>query len=188
MPDQEQPTPDVSGVRDNIEQAVQKRREKKRRQEQAAQQEGGEDPEQLTDEDLQEKAKQRQKIAQVLQRGFVNHRLDPKQHLGDAYDPNRCYEWVRDREEDISRIQALGARIEQKPDSGTPEGTHGTADGRIRVGDVVLVSFSQADYKVIQEVREEKKERRRGENAGRQDYLDKVRSRDAAPAFQPEQR
>lgn len=179
--------PEEQSPLESVEEAVKKRRERERQQAQA-QQEGGEEPEQLTDEDLQAKAERRKKVAQLLQRGFVNHRLDPRQHLGDAYDPNRHYEWVRDRDEDISRIQALGARVEQKPDGETPEGTHGTADGRIRLADVVLVSFSKDDYEVIQTVLEEKKEQRRGENAGRQDYLDKVRRRDAAPAFQPEQR
>ena len=87
-------------------------------------------------------------FVQVLSRGVVNDRLDVKSKLPKGRKPL----WIRDRDEDIQRILALGGRIEKSEDVGEA-GLHGTGDNRIRVGDVILMSIAEEDYSLLQDIK-----------------------------------
>lgn len=97
--------------------------------------------------DLQEK---RAHFIQVLSRGVVNDRLNVKAKVPKG----RRALWVRDRDEDIQRIVSLGGRLETTDEIGEA-GLHGAGDNRIRVGDVVLMSISQEDHEILQDIKAE---------------------------------
>jgi hypothetical protein len=91
------------------------------------------------------------RIAEVLGRGLVSDMIEIKDG-----DPSRRYAWIRERDLDIKKFEALGYRIET--DAG--EGAHGTGDNRRRVGDVILMSCSRDRYDLIEEVRREQRRKR----------------------------
>lgn len=113
------------------------------------------------------RAQKKAKLAQVLSRGAVSDRLAVK----DA-DPNRHYEWCRNTTTDIDRWKALGFRVEQE--KGRDSKLHGTGDGRILVGDAVLMSTSKENFELLDEVKGERKEKRARMNAKRE-YVDRMR-------------
>lgn len=55
-------------------------------------------------------------------------------------------------------------------EKGLRVGLHGTADGTIRVGDVVMMVTTQDNYRLIRRVKEERARRRR--TASRKDFHD----------------
>ena len=111
------------------------------------------------------KAQQKAKLAQVLDRGMVSDRLVVK----DA-DPRKHYEWCRDTEIDIDRWRSLGFEVEQEKG----EGLHGKGDDRRVVGDAVLMSCSKENFEILEELKAERKERKRKMNA-KKEYLMRAR-------------
>jgi hypothetical protein len=87
------------------------------------------------------------RLLQVLGMGLVTDAI----RVDDA-DPNRRYAYVRERDIDIKKFEALGYRVETQKG----EGTHGAGDNRRRVGDVILMSVDRARHDLIEEVRREK--------------------------------
>ncbi|KKL00884.1 hypothetical protein LCGC14_2628110 [marine sediment metagenome] len=111
------------------------------------------------------KAQRKAKLAQVLDRGMVSDRLVVK----DA-DPRKHYEWCRDTEIDIDRWRSLGFEVEQEKG----EGLHGKGDDRRVVGDAVLMSCSKQNFEILEELKAERKERKRRMNA-KKEYLMRAR-------------
>ena len=111
------------------------------------------------------KAQRKAKLAQVLDRGMVSDRLVVK----DA-DPRKHYEWCRDTEIDIDRWRSLGFEVEQEKG----EGLHGKGDSRRVVGDAVLMSCSKENFEILEELKAERKERKRRMNA-KKEYLMRAR-------------
>ena len=91
------------------------------------------------------------RIAEVLGRGLVTDMIE----VNDG-DPSRRYAWVRERDLDIKKFEALGYRVETE----AGEGAHGTGDNRRRVGDVILMSCDRDRYDLIEEVRREQRKKR----------------------------
>ena len=111
------------------------------------------------------KAQRKAKLAQVLDRGMVSDRLVVK----DA-DPRKHYEWCRDTEIDIDRWRSLGFEVEAE----RGEGLHGKGDDRRVVGDAVLMSCSKQNFEILEELKGERKERKRRMNA-KKEYLMRAR-------------
>lgn len=111
------------------------------------------------------KAQRKTKLAQVLDRGMVSDRLVVK----DA-DPSKHYEWCRDTEIDIDRWRSLNFEVELE----RGEGLHGQGDNRRVVGDAVLMSCSKENFEILEELKAERKERKRRMNA-KKEYLMKAR-------------
>ena len=111
------------------------------------------------------KAQRKAKLAQVLDRGMVSDRLVVK----DA-DPRKHYEWCRDTEIDIDRWRSLGFEVEKE----RGEGLHGKGDDRRVVGDAVLMSCPKENYEILEELKAERKERKRKMNA-KKEYLMRAR-------------
>lgn len=129
-------------------------------------------PDEMSPEDATKKAESIQakkaRIAQVLSRGFVNDKLA----MAEALPKDRRGFWVRERQEDIDRMRALGGRLEERPADTNPRDIHGTGDNRVRVGDVVLMSLPREDYDLIQQVRSERKQARSGKP--KREYLERA--------------
>lgn len=89
-------------------------------------------------------------LAQILHRGVVNDRLSIK------LPPNRVGYWIRDRQEDVDRIIALGGKMESASQLGQ-KGLHGTGDDRIKIGDVIFMSLPRDVVDAIAEIDEENK-------------------------------
>lgn len=111
-------------------------------------------------EEAESRAKKKGRLAQILQRGFVNDKL-----VVEGADPEKYYCWVRDEVGEVARMKALGFDMENEAGSGI----HGTGDLTRRVGDVVLMSCSRDNYQLIQEIRMEQKSRR--STLGKKEYL-----------------
>lgn len=105
------------------------------------------------------------KMTQVLNRGILNDRL--ADIVKKATPKGRHGKPVRDREEDIIRYQNLGYTFDVNPDV---KGMHGTADGRIRIGDLVIMTISEEDYQVLQQVNKNRVKRFTGGEA-RREYM-----------------
>ena len=91
------------------------------------------------------------RIAEVLGRGLVTDMIE----VTDG-DPSRRYAWIRERDLDIKKYEALGYRVETE----AGKGAHGTGDSRRRVGDVILMSCDRDRYDLIEEVRREQRKKR----------------------------
>jgi hypothetical protein len=98
-------------------------------------------------------AEGRGKIAQILTRGIINDKLDVK-----LKNSERVPYWIRERSEDIERMKALGGRFVSSDEvEGGVASLHGTETGRIRVGDVVLMSLPRTVTDVIADLRKKDK-------------------------------
>jgi hypothetical protein len=125
-----------------------------------------------------ERAANKAKLAQVLDRGMVNTRLAVKDP-----DPNKHYEWCRNTETDIDRWKALGYQLEQ--DGSKADKLHGQGDSRIVVGDAVLVSTSKENFEILEELKEERKARRRSLDA-KKEYVRMAKRRNPlVPVLDP---
>lgn len=132
----------------------------------------GPDGEPLSAVDIEDKAKRKEVVAQLLTRGVVNDRLDVKRHLGrDEYDPSLHYEWIRETDQDIERARSLGFQVVTSEEDDS-EDRHGRSDNLIRLGDVILMACPKAHKEIIEEVKQEKKDKRR--DAEKRDYLNKA--------------
>lgn len=166
MADRREPQPGEDDLVQSVQQA-------QREAEQAAEEA---QEEELTDEEIEERARRKEKVAQLLSRGIINTRLDPRKHLGDAYDPDRVYEWIRENDADIDRAKTLGFRVETRPEEEVEEEVEGSPtpdQSKIRYGDVILMSIDRDRYELIEEVKEEKKAAK--QDLGKQEYLRRAR-------------
>lgn len=127
----------------------------------------------MTPTEAKERAKRKAKIAQLLKRGLVDDLLVvrdlPKDRRG---------VYVREREVDINKYQALGYRIETKFGQKRENHDPGT---RVRIGDVVLMTTDRENYELIQEVKAEATERKL--DAGKKDYLAQAAHNPDVPVF-----
>lgn len=95
------------------------------------------------------------RIAQVLSKGILGEKLKSIQQActPDGYRSK----FVRDKFEDIIRYQNLFFGFTYREGAGDGMGgVHATADGRIRVGDLVLMTIRIEDHEILQEVRTER--------------------------------
>lgn len=108
-----------------------------------------------------------QRLLQVLSRGIVNDQL---QRIVDEATPEGYHsKFVRDTPGDVTRYKNLGFGFTYR-DGAT--GSHGTGDGRIKHGDVVLMTIPPDRFEILQEVRRRQIVRKLGE--GRRDYNRRV--------------
>lgn len=127
-------------------------------------------PQDMSVEDAVAKAKRLQaeeaRIAQILSRGITNDRLA---QIAEAIPAHKHGVMVRERPEDIHRYEALGYQVETEINV---KGMHGVGDKRVRVGDVILMTTSQEQRKLIEKVRDDQKRRRK--SLGKQEYLERA--------------
>lgn len=102
---------------------------------------------------IAERAKEKERILQVLGRGLVTDAIRVENP-----DPDRRYVRVRHRDIDVKKFEALGYII----DTEQGEGEHGKGDGTNVVGDTILMSTSRERYDLIQEVKAERLARKMG--------------------------
>lgn len=122
------------------------------------------------------RATKKAKLAQVLSRGMVSSRLVVKNP-----EPGKHYEWSRYTETDIDRFKGIGFELEEKKG----EGLHGKGDNLIVVGDAVLMSCSNENFEILEELKEERHARRRKVSA-KKDYVKKARMRNPdVPVIDP---
>lgn len=103
----------------------------------------------LTKEEI--RAKKKARIAQVVDRGYVNDRLSATNI------PNGMHgQWVRKDQMEIDRMRIYGYEIADPKTYGT-SGMSDHGDGAtITLGDVVLMVCSEEDHEIYEEVRKEK--------------------------------
>lgn len=112
----------------------------------------GEERKDLTPKEAEDLRKQKKaRLTQVLSRGIINEKLETI--MAGAVPEGRVGKYVRDSEEDIVRYQNLGFSFQYK-DNAT--GLHGSADNRIRVGDLVLMTIDKEDSSILKEIRHER--------------------------------
>ena len=115
----------------------------------------------LSAEEALEKAERirvaRSKAAQVLSRGRTLDTLDRVlAHVPDGY----VGQLVRESDVDIDRFRILGFELFESK-AAKKESSHGTADGKIRVGDQILMTIREEDYAALMYERELRKARKR---------------------------
>jgi hypothetical protein len=115
----------------------------------------------LSVEEALEKAERirlaRSKAAQVLSRGRTLDMLDRVlAHVPDGY----VGQLSRESEVDIDRFRILGFEV-FKSDEAKKESSHGTADGKVRVGDQILMTMREEDYAALTYERDLRKQRKR---------------------------
>lgn len=103
------------------------------------------------------------RVTQVLSKGILNEKL--ASIIERSVPKGRIGKFVRDSEEDIIRYQNLGYTFEVNAGA---RGLHGTGDGRIRVGDLVLMTISQEDREILNIVRNRAIQQKL--SAGRKEY------------------
>lgn len=118
-----------------------------------------------TDKEVIEKVRRIQKAreshAQVLSRGRTLDGLDrllkfvPKGYVG---------EFKRENPEDISRAHALGFRVFKSEDAAVASST-GSADGKVRLGDCILMIIPEEEYIAAHLAKQDNIQRRRTSRA-----------------------
>ncbi len=122
-----------------------------------------ENPEPTPEEAEKIVAQKKARIAQVMSRGITNEKL---QLVFDACVPDGYSgKFVRDSEGDIIRYGNLGFGFTYVKEA---LGLHGRADGRIAVGDVVLMTITLEDREILKTVKMEKM--LRNISAGKDEY------------------
>lgn len=170
MPNQE---PDI------VEQVKKRRAEKEAEEAQAEA-----DSEEISDEELDRRARKEAIRAQYLTRGVMNDKLNPESFLGEHYDRSLHYEWVRRTDQDVERARAIGFHTVEKPEGWDESRLHPTAGNELRLGDVRLMAIPRDEYELIEEVRQEIKERKK--DAGKKEYLKTSRQRNPdVPVLNP---
>jgi len=105
------------------------------------------------------------RTAQIMHRGIINDKL---QLIIDTSVPEgRRGKFIRDNKDDIMRYKNLHYDFQYK--KGGEKGLHAEADGRIRVGDVVLMTISIEDLQMLREIRQEKVQWKLDQ--GKQEYI-----------------
>ena len=120
------------------------------------------------EEALEIRKKKKERIAQVLTRGILNQKLGAI--VEDGTPEGRRGKLVLDSDEKILQYQNLGFEFEYREGA---KGLNATSDGRIRVGDLVLMTVSDDDYSILDEVRSDKVKEKL--SAGREEYKRQVR-------------
>jgi hypothetical protein len=115
----------------------------------------------LSAEEAVEKAerirKARSKAAQVLSRGRTLDTLDRVlAYVPDGY----VGQLVRESDVDIDRFRILGFELFES-EAAKKESSHGTADGKVRVGDQILMTIREEEYAALMYERELRKARKR---------------------------
>lgn len=121
--------------------------------------------EEPTPEQVEESREQkRARIAQVLARGVLNDKL---QAVYDRFVPKGYVgKYVLDNDDEIIRYSNLGFEFVYVDPM--PEGNNVTPDGRVRVGDVVLMTITQDNREILREVKQHKMKENLG--LGRKEY------------------
>ena len=101
------------------------------------------------EEALKKHAEAKARIAQVLSVGSLSMHI---QRIMAALPSDRRGALIRDTDQDILRYETMGYRVEKGLKI---EGLHDKGDGKLRVGDLILVTISVEDYAIIEEVRAE---------------------------------
>ncbi len=121
-----------------------------------------------TPEEAEEiRREKKERIAQVLSRGVLNQKLEAIVRNGTP--DGRRGKLVLDSEDKILQLQNLGFTFDYRQGA---TGLNATSDGRIRAGDLVLMTVSEEDYSILDEVRSEKVKMKL--SAGRDDYKRRV--------------
>ncbi len=114
-------------------------------------------------EEATSRAKRKAVLAQMLDRGLVNARLEVK----DA-EPGWYYMWAREEDTDLQRLFALGFELVPKTEEAAKD-LHGTGDNLRRLGDVVLVRTPEENHQLIEEIKTERKAKK--SLMGKREYL-----------------
>lgn len=94
------------------------------------------------------RATKKARMAQVLSRGVLSTKL--QQLIDMVVPPGYIGKFVRDTPEDIMKYKNLNYDFNYR--EGDHKGLHGTGDGRIRVGDVVLMTIAKEDHEILREI------------------------------------
>jgi len=131
----------------------------------------------VTPEEAQKRAETRAekkaRYAQVLTRGILNEKLAAAYR--DSVPDGFVGKFVRNTEGDVIRYSNLGYGFTYRKGA---KGLNASPDGRVRVGDVVLMTVSKEDQEILREIRGERVKHKAGKQ-GRQEY-----TRDAEQAAQ----
>ncbi len=100
------------------------------------------------------KDERRARFARVLERGFINDRLDV------PLPPELHGEWVCDDNVDIARMESLGYNIDKI--HAIKRRLHSKGDDASFVGDVVFMTCSMEDHELMQEIKQERFEAMHG--------------------------
>lgn len=120
------------------------------------------------------------RIAQVLSRGVLGEKL--KSIIREATPDGYAGKFVRHDAQDIIRAQNLGFVFNYR--SGVDPvalGLHATPDGKIRVGDIVLMTITKEDQEILREVRTERMKAKLTKS--KKEYLDSSSGYDGGEAF-----
>ena len=125
-------------------------------------------PEPTPEEAEEIRKKRKARFAQVLTRGLLNERL--RVVVEDGTPDGRKGKLVLDAQDKILQYENLGYEFNYREGA---TGLNATSDGRIRVGDLVLMTVSDDDYSILDEVRSDKVKEKL--SAGREEYKRQVR-------------
>ncbi len=127
----------------------------------------------MTVKEIETKAQRKARLAQVLSRGIVLSRLETPVEKLKEIGIVGC--WVRENDDDINRYEALGFELETGMGAGKD-----TGDNRQRVGDSVLMSTSQENWDIIQEINIERRKKRSVKKA-KAEYVRQARTNPDIP-------
>ena len=100
---------------------------------------------------IADRAKRKAELIQVLSRGEVSHSIEAvmNRYADETWVPIL----IEDSEQEISRARALGAvPVVDHEQTDTP---HGTGDGFVRIGDVVVFKVNRRDKEILDEIQRE---------------------------------
>ena len=124
-----------------------------------------EDPEPTPEEAEEIRAQKKARIAQVMSKGMLNEKL---KSVFDAFVPEGYSgKFVRYSEESVIRYQNLGFGFTYSKEV-DKDSVHGSAEGFVKVGDVILMTITLEDLSILHEVKMETIQRNL--NKGREEY------------------
>lgn len=129
----------------------------------------------LSAKEIERRVENKARLAQVLERGVVISRLETPVNALKADGKVGC--WVRENDDDINKYQALGFELETGMGAGRD-----TGDNRQRVGDSVLMSTSQENWDIIQEINTERRKKRSVKKA-KAEYVRQARTNPDIPVI-----
>lgn len=106
----------------------------------------------ITDEDREKanaRAARKAKLAQVMDRGYLNDRLNVKELLG----VDKHGQWVRNDPQEITRMKQLGFELDNELGKTS---LHGDGKGNAIIGDVILMTTPRENYELLQEIEQER--------------------------------
>ena len=124
-----------------------------------------------------ERAAKKARLAQVLTRGITGERF--KVAYNAAVPDGYAGKFVRNNEGDIIRYTNLGYGFTYREGASRLDLT---ADNRVRVGDLVLMTISKDDLEILREIKQERIKYKVGKQ-GRQEYMREAEqaARDGGP-------